>query len=202
MTQNAKRNDDPSRDDRLADVIEQFLAASESGSSPSRTALLEQHPDLADDLAACFDTLDFIGHSLGQGPATAVLECGQQFGEYQILRELGRGGMGVVYEAYHLGLERRVALKVLSGKSFEDAQQRERFLQEAKTAAGLHHTNIVPIFEVGELDGVCYYAMQYIRGESLGVIVRRLRGRPSMPQQDTTVFPPGTIVQDERSARA
>jgi eukaryotic-like serine/threonine-protein kinase len=199
MTQDDAQRNDRSRDDRLADIIEQFLSASESGTSPSRTALLEQHPDLAEDLAACLDTLDFIGHSLGQGPATAVLECGQQFGEYQILRELGRGGMGVVYEAYHLGLERRVALKVLSGKSFEDAQQRERFLKEARTAAGLHHTNIVPIFEVGELDGVCYYAMQFISGESLGSIVRRLAGRSSAnKRQDTTIFPPGTIVRDER----
>jgi eukaryotic-like serine/threonine-protein kinase len=199
MAQDEKQTNEQSRDDRLADVIEQYLTASESGSSPSRTALLEQHPDLAEDLAACLDTLDFIGHSLGAGPATAVLECGQQFGEYQILRELGRGGMGVVYEAYHLGLERRVALKVLSGKGFEDAQQRDRFLKEARTAAGLHHTNIVPIFEVGELDGVCYYAMQYISGESLGSIVRRLAGQSrASARQDTTIFPPGTIVRDER----
>jgi serine/threonine protein kinase/WD40 repeat protein len=190
-----------SHDDRLADVIERYLAAAESGSAPSRTALMEEHPDLAADLDACLQTLEFIGNSLGQGPATSVLECGQQFGEYQILRELGRGGMGVVYEAFHLGLERRVALKVLSGRSFEDARQRERFLQEAKTAASLHHTNIVPIFEVGELDGVCYYAMQYIAGESLGSLVRRLGGRSTETRRhDTTIFPPGTIVRDERVA--
>jgi WD40 repeat protein/serine/threonine protein kinase len=198
---NVEHGADRSRDDRLADVIERYLTASESGDPPSRTALLDQHPDLADDLAACFETLDFIGHSLGQAPATAVLECGQQFGEYQILREIGRGGMGVVYEAFHLGLERRVALKVLSGRSFEDERQRERFLLEAKTAAGLHHTNIVPIFEVGELDGVCYYAMQFIRGQSLGSIVRSLRNRRRQAEPtDTTVFPPGTIVRDERAA--
>lgn len=197
---NVEHGADRSRDDRLADVIESYLTASESGEAPSRTALLDQHPDLADDLAACFDTLDFIGNSLGQAPATAVLECGQQFGEYQILREIGRGGMGVVYEAFHLGLERRVALKVLSGRSFEDERQRERFLLEAKTAASLHHTNIVPIFEVGELDGVCYYAMQFIQGQSLGAIVRSLRNRaPKAGPADTTIFPPGTIVRDERS---
>ena len=191
---------DAARDDRLAEVIEQYLADLDSGAAPSRNALLEQHPELAEDLAACLETLDFIGHSLGQGPATSVLECGQQFGEYQILRELGRGGMGVVYEAFHLGLERRVALKVLSGRSFEDEKHRERFLLEAKTAASLHHTNIVPIFEVGELDGVCYYAMQYIRGQSLGTILRRLTGRePGAVDNDITIFPPGTIVHDERA---
>ena len=198
---NIEQDQGRSRDDRLADVIESYMAAADSGQPPSRTALLEQHPDLADDLAACLDTLDFIGNSLGEAPATAVLECGQQFGEYQILREIGRGGMGVVYEAFHLGLERRVALKVLSGRGFEDEQQRERFLLEAKTAAGLHHTNIVPIFEVGELDGVCYYAMQFIRGQSLGAILRSLRqqGRSPYPT-DVTLFPPGTIVRDERAA--
>ena len=188
-----------SRDDRLAEVLEGYLASAESGSPPSRTLLLEKHPDLAEDLVACLDTLDFIGHSLGHGPATAVLECGQQFGDYQILREIGRGGMGVVYEAFHLGLERQVALKVLSGRSFEDDSHRERFLQEAKTAAGLHHTNIVPIFEVGELDGVCYYAMQFIAGQSLGSIVRELRASVRTPvRRETTIFPPGTVVQDQR----
>jgi WD40 repeat protein/serine/threonine protein kinase len=200
---NVDQRAERSHDDRLADVIESYLTATESGEAPSRIGLLEQHPDLADDLAACFETLDFIGHSLGQAPATAVLECGQQFGEYQILREIGRGGMGVVYEAFHLGLERRVALKVLSGRSFEDERQRERFLLEAKTAAGLHHTNIVPIFEVGELDGVCYYAMQFIQGQSLGAVVRSLRNRVRKAgPADTTIFPPGTIVRDQRPAAA
>ncbi len=196
---NVEQLSEQSRDDRLAHVIEGYLAASEAGTPPSRADLLDEHPDLADDLAACLDTLDFIGHSLGQGPATSVLECGQQFGEYQILRELGRGGMGVVYEAFHLSLERRVALKVLSGRAFEDERQRERFLLEAKTAASLHHTNIVPIFEVGQLDGVCYFAMQFIKGRSLGSIVRELRNPGTTAiVPDQTIFPPGTIVRDQR----
>jgi WD40 repeat protein/tRNA A-37 threonylcarbamoyl transferase component Bud32 len=170
-----KTNAEPG-DDRLAAAIEIYLARTDLGERPSRSEFVAQYPEIADDLAACLESLDFIEESLGRGPATAVLECGQQFGDYHIIREVARGGMGVVYEAFHIGLERRVALKVLSGQSFEDAAQRERFLREARTAAGLHHTNIVPVFEVGELDGICYYAMQYIEGGSLGSIIRALRG--------------------------
>ncbi len=173
-----KTNVDPG-DERLAAAIEVYLARTDLGERPSHSEFVAQYPEIADDLAACLESLDFIEQSLGHGPATAILECGQQFGDYHIIREVARGGMGVVYEAFHIGLERRVALKVLSGESFEDAAQRERFLREAKTAAGLHHTNIVPVFEVGQLDGICYYAMQYIEGGSLGCIIRSLRsGQP------------------------
>src|SRR3990172_3110105 len=123
--------------DRLASALESYLSAAQSGASVDRTAFLEQHPELAEDLGACLDSLKFIEQSLGQGIATSVVESGQQFGEYYIEREIGRGGMGVVYEAFHTGLERRVALKVLSGRSFEEQSHRERFLREARTAAGL-----------------------------------------------------------------
>jgi serine/threonine protein kinase/formylglycine-generating enzyme required for sulfatase activity len=98
-----------------------------------------------------------------------------QVGDYRILRELGRGGMGVVYEAEQLSLGRRVALKVLPARAAGDARARERFRREARAAARLHHTNIIPVFEVGQEGDVWYYAMQLIEGHGLDRIVAELR---------------------------
>ena len=102
-----------------------------------------------------------------------------QLGEYQIVREIGRGGMGVVYEAVQQSLGRHVALKVLPWSSPGSGSCVDRFKLEARAAARLHHTNIVPVYGVGEHEGTHYFAMQYIEGQSLDVIVeevRRLRG--------------------------
>src|SRR5262249_7852600 len=98
-----------------------------------------------------------------------------QLGEYRILREVGRGGMGVVYEAVQESLGRHVALKVLPFHAALSATYLERFRREAQSAARLHHTNIVPVFGVGEHDGLHYYAMQFIQGLGLDVILRELR---------------------------
>src|SRR5262249_48129203 len=89
--------------------------------------------------------------------------------------EIGRGGMGVVYEAEQESLNRHVALKVLPNRANADSSCLQRFRNEARSAARLHHTNIVPVFEVGESDGIHYYAMQYIQGQSLDEILRELR---------------------------
>jgi serine/threonine protein kinase len=105
----------------------------------------------------------------------------ERIGDYRLLREIGRGGMGVVYEAEQLSLGRHVALKVLSGDSLTNPTYLERFRREAKAAARLHNPNIVPVFGVGESDGVHYYAMQFIPGEGLDKVLRdlrRLRGGP------------------------
>src|SRR5262252_4529840 len=92
-------------------------------------------------------------------------------GPYRIVRRIGIGGMGVVYEAIHTGLDKRVALKVLPRELA--ANRLERFLREARTAAALHHTNIVPVFDVGQVDTTPYYAMQYIEGTGLDRVLRR-----------------------------
>ncbi len=106
----------------------------------------------------------------------------QRLGDYRILREIGRGGMGVVYEAEQESLGRRVALKVLSASSLLDPKQVRRFEREAKAAAKLHHTNIVPVFGVGRQDGHHYFVMQFIAGLGLDMVLddlRRLRGGKS-----------------------
>src|SRR5690242_21227587 len=104
-------------------------------------------------------------------PAAAAL---QQLGDYRIIREIGHGGMGVVYEAEQVSLGRHVALKVLPSQALVNPTHLERFRREAKAAARLHHTNIVPVFGVGEADRVHYYAMQYIAGEGLDKVLHDL----------------------------
>ncbi|WP_165066659.1 serine/threonine-protein kinase [Paludisphaera rhizosphaerae] len=105
------------------------------------------------------------------------------FGDFRIIREIGRGGMGVVYEAWQISLSRRVALKVLS-HGLTDPRRRRRFDLEAKAAGGLHHTNIVPVFGCGEHDGTLYYVMQFIPGVGLDAVLDAPRGHG--PRQAST----------------
>jgi WD40 repeat protein/serine/threonine protein kinase len=138
-------------------------------------------------LAVCLAGLEFV-HQAASGlhasalrplraaaPADAEAIVGTPLGDFHLLRELGRGGMGVVYEAEQLSLGRRVALKVLPFAAALDAKQLQRFKNEAQAAAHLHHTNIVPIFGVGCERGVHYYAMQFIEGQTLAEVIRDLR---------------------------
>jgi hypothetical protein len=111
----------------------------------------------------------------------------QRLGDFEILRELGRGGMGVVYEARQVSLNRKVALKVLSGGLGLTLKAVMRFRREAEAAAKLHHTNIVPVYATGEEDGVHFYAMELIKGASLDRILRQLRQTPG----DNSVAAPG-----------
>jgi hypothetical protein len=102
----------------------------------------------------------------------------RRLGDYTLLRELGQGGMGIVYEAEHESLKSRVALKVMHPRLRADRSYLRRFQTEARSAAKLHHTNIVPVFDYGEHEGVFYYAMQCIEGVGLDRVledVRRLR---------------------------
>jgi serine/threonine protein kinase/WD40 repeat protein len=101
----------------------------------------------------------------------------QRVGDYRILREIGRGGMGVVYEAEQVSLGRRVALKILSPATSRSPMQVQRFLREARSAAQLHHSNIVPVFGVGEQDGLHYYAMQFIQGRGLDRVLDEIKHR-------------------------
>ena len=95
-----------------------------------------------------------------------------EFGKYRIIGELGRGGMGVVYLARDVQLDRDVAIKVLPSHLASDPVARERFLREARMAAGLSHPNIVPIHRVGEANGFVFFVMSYVEGETLGERIR------------------------------
>jgi serine/threonine protein kinase len=111
----------------------------------------------------------------------------RRLGDFELLRELGRGGMGVVYEARQVSLKRRVALKVLPPALGMSPQAKQRFEREAQAAAKLHHTNIVPVHAIGEHDGHHYYAMDLIEGQSLDHVLRDVADQGSNPLLDKTV---------------
>jgi eukaryotic-like serine/threonine-protein kinase len=164
------------RDERLGEAIEAFLALAEEGPPPDADSFAAQYPDLGDDLRAALEGLALVRGLVGvpTGPGHR-LEAGHRIAGYRIVRELGRGGMGIVYEAMHVDLDRPVALKVLGSHAAPDSISRRRFLNEARTAAGLHHTHIVPVFDVGQVGGLCYYAMQRIEGCGLDRVLRTMK---------------------------
>lgn len=130
-----------------------------------------------------------------RGGATDSASIPTKIGDYRILREIGRGGMGIVYEAEQLSLGRRVALKVLPGTSASDRAARERFQREAQATAAMHHTNIVPIFEVGSHEGIFFYAMQLIEGQSLDHL------RKDMAQAVESYETIAEIIADKSNSR-
>jgi serine/threonine protein kinase/WD40 repeat protein len=163
-------------DERLGEAIEAYLEVAEAGGPTDPEEFAKAYPDLGDDLVAALEGLALVQGLVGEanGPGHR-LEEGRRVAGYRIVRELGRGGMGIVYEAVHVGLDRPVALKVLGTQAAPDSSGRRRFLNEAKTAAGLHHTHIVPVFDVGQVGGLCYYAMQRIEGSGLDRVLRIMR---------------------------
>src|SRR5262249_53306169 len=164
------------RDERLGEAIEAFLSLAEGGHPPDPEAFAARYPELGDDLRAALEGLalvrGLVGDGLGPGRR---LESGRRIAGYRIVRELGRGGMGTVYEAVHVGLDRPVALKVLGTHAAPDSTGRRRFLNEARTAAGLHHTHIVPVFDRGQVGGLGYSAWQRIEGSGLDRVWRHPR---------------------------
>jgi serine/threonine protein kinase/WD40 repeat protein len=164
------------RDERLGEAIEAFLALTEEGRAPDPEQFAADYPELGDELKEALEGLALVQGLVGdpRGPGHG-LESGRRIAGYRIVRELGRGGMGIVYEAVHVGLDRPVALKVLGSHAAPDSSGRRRFLNEARTSAGLHHTHIVPVFDVGQVGGLCYYAMQRIEGAGLDRVLRHLR---------------------------
>ncbi len=199
--------------DRLAD---EFAERFRRGERPSLKEYTDRYPELADDIQALFPALvdleqaDEVRQEVDEDPDPSGAEppppvpALEQVGDYQVLREIGRGGMGVVYEAEQVSLGRRVALKILPHHVARDPKMLERFRREARAAARLHHTNIVPVFEVGREGDVCYYAMQFIQGQGLDLVydeLRRRRGRAN-EKSETGARPiaEGTTTHADRAA--
>jgi serine/threonine protein kinase len=167
----------------VEELAEEFIARWRCGESPSIDEYTRRYPQWAERIRTLFPAmLDLERVRPGSADATRPhRDAGPdaahpvRLGEYRILREVGRGGMGVVYEAEQESLGRRVALKVLGRHSVLDPRHLQRFQREARAAARLHHTNIVPVHGVGEQDGLHYYVMQFIQGLGLDDVLVELK---------------------------
>jgi hypothetical protein len=170
---------------RFDELAEEFARRYRRGERPGLQEYIDRLPEMADEIREMCPALveveqverDAREDALRPQPAVPFLK---ELGDYRILREIGRGGMGIVYEAEQISLGRRVALKVLPRQASGDWAVRERFRREARAAARLHHTNIVPVYEVGQDGDVRFYAMQFIQGQGLDLVItelRRLRDR-------------------------
>ena len=169
----------------LDDLLEELTAKLQAGETVDVESYVRRYPergDLIRQMVKALAVLDELGHSairesisLGRTRSHHHPQESGVLGDYRILREVGRGGMGVVYEAEQISLGRRVALKVLPFAPALDGRQLQRFQNEARAAAHLNHANIVPVYAVGCERGVHYYAMQYIEGQSLSALVEELR---------------------------
>ncbi|HYH65734.1 MAG TPA: protein kinase, partial [Urbifossiella sp.] len=165
--------------DRLA---EEFVSRLRRGEHPAIDDYAARHPELAEQVRELFPALVEMeqlkpapGDHTGAFEAAADPTDPDRVGEFRILRRVGHGGMGVVYEAVQESLGRHVALKLLPAEAIADPKRLERFRREARAAARLHHTNIVPVFGVGEADGRHFYAMQFIPGHPLDAVITEVR---------------------------
>jgi len=161
-------------DEDLFDVVAaEFLARRRRGEHPSLEEYAERYPEFAAEIRELFPTMlaiermKVVKEHSSDGRASLGARQLTRLGDFRIIREVGRGGMGIVYEAEQESLDRRVALKVLPPNALLDESHVRRFHREARTAAALHHTNIVPVFGVGEAEGLHFYVMQLIDGAPL-----------------------------------
>ena len=173
--------------EKLAD---DFLASYRAGKSPRVEDYVGQYPELAGQLRSLLATVVLLEQNipsqsrveLTPGGSPAASQPPRTIGDFVIVREIGRGGMGIVYEAVQQSLGRHVALKVLSTLGLFNPSHLERFRLEARAAARLQHPHIVPVFGVGEHEGVHYYAMQFVTGQSLDLVICALRELLRVPQ--------------------
>jgi eukaryotic-like serine/threonine-protein kinase len=173
-------------DGQLEQIIEAAIDRAKNGQAVDVQQVAALHPEYADQLQTLLPTIEMLMR-LGKGNAPPAsrsaingnvpLPVGRQelLGDFRLLREIGRGGMGVVYEAEQLSMGRRVALKILPFAAVAQDKSLQRFRNEVRAAAALDHPHIVSVYSVGEERGVHYYAMQLVRGQSLAQLIQHLR---------------------------
>jgi len=191
------------RDERLAALLDRVSDELRQGKSPDINDYTREAPDLADELrslwaailvadcAAAAPADEFPqtapGHAVAAAPDGAGSELPRRFGDFELLAELGRGGMGLVYQARQVSLDRVVALKMILGGRLAPAADLARFRAESQSVARLDHPQIVPVHEVGELGGQPYFTMKYIAGTTLA---RRLAEGPMPPREAAELLAP------------
>ncbi len=192
----------PTQHAALTELLEQladrFTAQLRGGESPSIEDYADQHPQLADRIRTLFPVLEMMereGSTSGQPAEPAMMPPPQfeRLGDFQIVREIGRGGMGIVYQAVQESLGRTVALKLLPHVAL-DSRMNQRFQQEARLAAMLHHTNIVPIYGIGEEGGYSYFVMQFIEGTGLDSVLMELRSLRQEPEKVPDTARPVSVI--------
>lgn len=218
MNESCITNRPTSTSTQLDELVAQLSARVECGESIDLASLTVDCPQYREQLEMLLPTLQAVvdlEHSLGNKTASlaisnrnvASISCDRQqdeaiagqLGDFRILRELGRGGMGIVYEAEQISLGRRVALKVLPFAAMLDKQQLARFKNEARAAATLDHPNIVAIHSVGVDRGVHFYAMQLIEGQSLAQVIATLQRAPLSESGATTQVNRHSTIPDYSS---
>jgi serine/threonine protein kinase/tetratricopeptide (TPR) repeat protein len=190
----------------IAELVDRLTAKVQAGEVIDWNEVAQQHPEQVSELRQLWPALGVLNelsqsgveHLSGlaaPGVFEEVLGTGV-LGDFRILREVGKGGMGIVYEAEQVSLGRRVALKVLPFAATMDARRLQRFHNEARAAACLHHTNIVPVFFVGCERSIHFYVMQFIDGQPLSEIIRLLQQAEkktpmsAAPEQTAVYQPP------------
>lgn len=182
------------RDQRLAQLLTELSEQSRQGRRPDFDAVAAQHPDLAAELRELWSAVLFADEltrsehpsparnaSDGPGHPSLAFRAGEQskiFGDYELLEEIGRGGMGRVYKAHQRSLNRTVALKMILRGELATAEDLARFRTEAQAAAHLEHPNIVPVYEAGEHEGQAYFSMRFVQGQTLASLLARGPLRP------------------------
>jgi WD40 repeat protein/serine/threonine protein kinase/tetratricopeptide (TPR) repeat protein len=168
----------------LADLVEQITQGFQAGEPEDIAALAARYPEYAErivQLAPALQNLASFGlntagaHGTAGGAGDSSVEIGRRLGDFLLVRELGRGGMAIVFEAVQQSVGRRVALKILPAASVVDSRAMLRFQIEARAAACLQHPHIVPVYAVDLVDDTPYYAMQLIEGKSLAELIVDLR---------------------------
>ncbi len=173
-----------SHEETLEQIVAEFTARLRDGETPTIPEYQQKHPGLEqeiDDLLASVAMIEGLKHPAE--PTSGVVQRDidhlmqlERLGDYRIIRQLGRGGMGIVLQAEHVSLGRPVAIKVLPARLVTDEKALERFRREARAAASLHHTNIVGVFGVGQSEGYHYFVMELVRGQPVSQVIRDLKG--------------------------
>src|SRR5262249_7899282 len=177
---------DAQRDQQLAQLLNDLTDRRRLGQPIDLLAVRKQHPEFSDELSGLWQAVLLAEHAVAEAPTMPPAEAGpvsplpRRFGDYELLEELGRGGMGVVYKARQLHPERFVALKMGRHGALAIGEERARLLGEAKMAARLNDAHIVQVYDVGDHDGQLYFSMQYIDGTTLA---RRVADGPLPPRE-------------------
>jgi serine/threonine protein kinase/tetratricopeptide (TPR) repeat protein len=200
-----------SGDEGLVRIVEDLTTRMQAGEPVDVDALIQAHPEYSERLRNLLPALGMLAE-LGQAPLQQASTGADtpplagQLGDFRLIRKVGSGGMGIVYEAEQLSLLRRVALKILPFAATMDPRHLQRFQNEARAAASLHHEHVVPVYGVGQERGVHYYAMQYIEGQTLAAFIEQQRGGSAPCDERTTArqlaTPPGPTADTAGQAAA